>query len=132
MDLQAVFDKLNDRYFDGSLRASIHWGRGAAPKADLKFFVWGLCYYEERRITMNPLLRHPKIPRYYAELWIYHEMLHITHPPIKVRGRLEYHHERFLAEERKFYFYKAARAWETQQKLNWLLKKDSRLTALPR
>lgn len=112
-DLQAIFDKLNDRYFDGVLKSyTITWGRRRklAPK---EYFVFGTIQEEDRLIRINPRLDTPWVPKWFLEYVIYHEMLHAVVPDEPIRnGRRRVHTDEFNRREQEFRFYKRARQWE--------------------
>ena len=112
-DLQAIFDKLNDKYFDGVLKSyTITWGR-KRKQAPKEYFVFGTIQEEDRLIRINPRLDTPWIPKWFLEYVIYHEMLHAVVPDEPIRnGRRRVHTEEFNEREQEFRFYKRARQWE--------------------
>ena len=96
-DLEAVFDDLNQRFFDGLLgRPQLAWSSERARNR--------LGHYDpaHNAIVVSRLFDHPKVPRYVVEYIVYHEMLHLKHP-VKRRGnRRSVHSPEFRAEEKRF------------------------------
>lgn len=110
-DLSAVFDALNRSYFGGTHDARITWGaaRRAANRRSIKV---GSFSVEDRLIRVHPLLDHEKVPRYFLDWIVFHEMLHGRHAIRKVDGRRCFHPPEFAEEERRFPDYDRARLWE--------------------
>ena len=112
-DLSEVYDRLNDRYFDGRLRVAITWGKSNARKR--RYSIDFGSYDRDRRIIrVNPALDRTFVPRFFVDYIVYHEMLHAA---IGFReassGRRSLHPPRFRREERQFRFYRSALRWES-------------------
>lgn len=110
--LKEVFDRLNERYFEGRLKVPITWGRsrGRLRRHSIDFG----CYDPTARlIRVNPSLDRPWVPRVFLDYIVYHEMLHAA---LGIRalsnGRRDIHSARFREEEREFRFYQWALRWE--------------------
>lgn len=113
-DLQAIFDGLNARFFGGAIGAAITWGpapRALLPRKSIKL---GSYSADARLIRIHPALDQAAVPRFFVEWIVFHEMLHHRHGVRRREGRRCIHTERFLAEERAFPHYEAARRWETE------------------
>jgi hypothetical protein len=110
-DLSAVFDALNRSYFGGAHDARITWGvaRRATHRRSIKV---GSFSVEDRLIRVHPLLDHEKVPRYFLDWIVFHEMLHGKHAIRKADGRRCFHPPEFAEEERQFPDYDRARLWE--------------------
>ncbi len=116
-DIQKIFDKLNDLFFEGALRIDITWGR--SPKRSSRNSMkkhrsikMGSYSVEDRLIRIHPALDRKFVPDYFIESVIYHEMLHHVHPiPVK-GGRRQFHTDEFKAQERTFPLYEKAKKWE--------------------
>ena len=112
-DLQAVFDKINGKYFANRLKGyTVTWGqkRRQRPK---EYFVFGTIQEDDRVIKIHPLLDAPFVPSWFLEYVMYHEMLHAFVPDeFDSSGRRIVHHEKFNRRERKFHFYRRAKKWE--------------------
>jgi hypothetical protein len=64
---------------------------------------------------MNPILDHEKVPLFFLEFVVYHEMLHaVCEPLIDSRGRTWVHTREFRAREKLHPFFASAKAWEKQ------------------
>jgi hypothetical protein len=114
-DLQAVFDKMNARYFNKRLRNySITWGQRRRRRPE-SYIVFGSIQEQDRVIRIHPLLDREFVPRWYVEYVVYHEMLHAFVPDkYDSAGRRIVHHEGFLAREKKYRHYNRSIAWERE------------------
>ena len=120
-DLQAIFNKLNAKYFRNRLKAyTITWGR-RRKQPPREYFVFGTIQEEDRIIRIHPLLDQRWVPTWFLEYVVYHEMLHSVVPDeFAENGRRLVHHENFLKKERKFHFYKRAKRWEEENLARFL------------
>ena len=107
-DLQARFDALNLRFFQGRVQARITWRKPARSKTSMRL---GLYVVEDRLIRISPALDRSFVPEWVVDWIIFHEMLHSVYPPIRKNGRWVFHHPEFLTEERKFPNVKLAQKW---------------------
>ncbi len=114
-DLQAIFDKLNERYFGNRLRRyTIMWGRKRKDRPTNEI-VFGTIQEEDRMIRVHPLLDRVFIPRWFVEYVVYHEMCHAVVPDRYTKsGRRVVHHEGFWERERRYRFFKRAKKWEEE------------------
>ena len=96
-DLEAVFEDLNIRFFNGLLgRPQMTWSRDRSRNS--------LGHYDpaHNAIVVSRIFDHPRVPRSAVEYIVYHEMLHLKHP-VRLRGsRRCVHSAEFQAEERLF------------------------------
>ena len=98
VDLLHIFDELNNSYFkDNKCCAGIGWRNIRIGKKEL---TMGICETTERKIRINTVLSDVRVPLWFIEFIVYHEMLHV------VVG-LE-HDEPFLEREREFPHYEEA------------------------
>lgn len=135
MNLRRSFDVLNAAYFDNALQGTeLRWMR--RTKGPRQFIIFGYCYWEINRIDINPLLLVPEIPDWYANYYMFHEMLHLLYPPIKIRGKLEMHHPVFLEAERRFVHYERIAPFEAELRAGRVWHKlrnlDARTIELPK
>ncbi len=112
-DLRKIYARLNDRYFDGRLRAAITWGR--SNRARRRYSIdFGSYDGEGRIIRINPSLDRPSVPRFFVDYIVYHEMLHAALGIREARnGRRTLHSPRFRREESQFRGYRSALRWES-------------------
>lgn len=102
-DLQPLFERLNDLYFDRSLtRPRLGWS-SRAWRTQLGCFDPAL-----DQIVLNRQLDHEDVPQYVVAYVLYHEMLHLKHPIRFARCRRESHSALFRAEEKAFTDYARA------------------------
>ena len=111
-DLGEIFDRLNSEHFDGVLDARIGWGRRirGGRRHSIKM---GVYLHDQKLIRIHPALDDERVPRYFVELVVFHEMLHQAVPPaVSSDGRRVVHGPEFRERERSFPGYARARAWE--------------------
>jgi hypothetical protein len=102
-NLTALFDKLNEQYFCGTLpKPKIGWST-RRWRSQLGIFDPGL-----EQIAINAALDRPQVPEYVVAYVLYHEMLHCKHPLKLARCRLQAHSRAFRAEEKNFCDYRRA------------------------
>jgi len=125
-DLQAIFNRLNERFFDTRLKVPLTWGRGSgrARRGGLTFGsydpVLGL-------IRVHPVLDRRDVPEYFVESVVYHEMLHHHLGGIPDRaGRTVYHSRVFREAEARYPLHRVSLAWE-KTNLPHLLKASHEL-----
>jgi hypothetical protein len=96
-DLEEVFSDLNARYFVGELqRPALSWSAQKTRR------VLGHHDHIHDAIVISRTLDSPRIPRFVVEYVLYHEMLHVKHPPRRASGRTLYHSRQFRDDERRF------------------------------
>src|SRR5262245_3525933 len=113
-DLLEVYDRLNARFFAGSLRVPVTWGRGSgrARRGGLTFGsydpVLGL-------IRIHPVLDRREVPLSFLESVLYHEMLHHHLGGVPDRsGRTVYHSRAFREAEALYPRHQDALSWEKE------------------
>ncbi len=105
-DLRQFFARLNRRYFNNTLpRPSLGWSRRPTKR------LLGHYDYVHQSIVISCALDDANVPPYVIEFLLYHEMLHLKHPPRTVNGRQHYHTAAFRAEEQCFARYDEAMNW---------------------
>lgn len=112
-DLMGIFEKLNDKYFGGTVDSLITWGKVGRRRAEQRRSVkLGSYSAVERLIRIHPVLDRPWVPRYFVSFIVYHEMLHHV-IPAQVHGRRRLlHPPAFLEREALFRDYERALSWE--------------------
>lgn len=113
-DLLAIFNDVNQKYFDGTVNALITWGtrsrvRRATPRRSIKLGSYASL---ERLIRIHPVLDRAWVPRYFVAFVIYHELLHAVMPAGKGNGRRQLHSPEFYERERLFRASDRAATWE--------------------
>ena len=112
-DLLAVFNRLNDKYFDGSVHCLVTWGlrtkKPRKPRATIKL---GSYAFQDRLVRIHPALDRRWVPRYFLEYVLFHEMLHHAMPGTRGEGRRLLHPPEFRERERDFRHHERALAWE--------------------
>jgi hypothetical protein len=119
-DLAEIYARLNDRYFQGGIQATIGWGRvpGRRRRKSIRLGVYD---HHTREIRIHPALDRPEVPRFFVEFIVFHEMLHQLFPSAQHGVRRVHHPRAFRDRERAFLHYEAALTWE-RQNLSVLLR----------
>jgi len=105
-DLGSLFSDLNGRYFKGALqRPVLSWSSRPTKR------ILGHHDHVHGTIIISCTLDNASIPKFVVEYVLYHEMLHIQHPPHVVSGRTVYHGRAFREEERRFGRFNEALKW---------------------
>lgn len=91
IDLLEIFDRLNETYFNNEIQGGIGWRNIRIGRKDM---TMGVCETTERFIRINTVLRDERVPFWFVEYIVYHEMLHLK---LGVK-----HDAAFTAEEQKF------------------------------
>ena len=112
-DLRKIYERLNERYFDGRVNVAITWGKSNTKTR--KYSIDFGSYDAPRRIIrVNPALDRQFVPKFFIDYIVYHEMLHAAlgfrEAP---NGRRMLHSARFRREESQFRFYRSALEWES-------------------
>jgi hypothetical protein len=120
-NLRAVFNKLNASYFGNKLKGyTVVWGRRRKQRPR-ESIVFGTIQEEDRIIRIHPLLDRSFVPQWFLEYVMYHEMLHAVVPDrYDEQGRRQIHHEGFYERERKFRWFRRAKAWEQENLARFL------------
>jgi hypothetical protein len=112
-DLREIFEALNERHFQGGVRASIGWGRHPTRRRR-KSIRLGVYDHQTREIRLHPSLDQPAVPRFFVEFIVFHEMLHQVFPSSHGPGRRMHHPRAFRDREKAFPQYTAALRWERE------------------
>jgi hypothetical protein len=106
VDLEELFDRLNQDYFAGTLdKPRLSW---SARKSR---FVLGRYDATHHTIFVSRLFDAPTIPAYVVEYVMFHEMLHVKHQTRVRDSRIIVHTPEFKIEERNFPHYQEAKLW---------------------
>ncbi len=109
-----AFNSVNKEYFDNRVSAAITWGSKGPRRAAARRTL-GSYSSDAHIIRINPLLDSRKVPRYFLDLIVYHEMLHAD-MGIETNGtRRTIHSKEFKRREKMFKHYDRAIAWENKR-----------------
>ena len=123
-DLAEIYAALNSLYFESSVRARIGWGR-RSPAGRRRSIKMGVYFHDQKVIRIHPALDDGRVPRYFVEMVVFHEMLHQVFPPaFDGTGRRIVHGPDFRAAERRYPGFQRARVWEKAH-LHLLLRQRS-------
>jgi hypothetical protein len=118
-DLERLFRRLNTEFLDGAVEvARLGWSHRPAWRK----MAWYVT--DENCIVVSRLLDDPRIPEYFLEFVLYHEMLHVMFPARRRGRRLMFHHGDFRAMERAFPRFEEAKRFE--ESLPRLLRRPAR------
>lgn len=115
-DLLNIYESINRSYFAGSVSAAISWGK-KSPRNSVRKRTLGSYSSRDNVIRINPVLDNPRVPEFYIEFVVYHEMLHACIGVINKNGRRSIHSKEFRAGERAFKEYGMAMAWEKNNRI---------------
>lgn len=125
-DLQAIFEELNEGWFDGALQVRITWGRRGRTRGRRRRSIrLGAYSAEDGLIRIHPVLDQPWVPPYFVRYVVFHEMLHHVIPAPMHAGRTRYHTPEFRRAEEAHPDYERAIRWE-QRNIHRLLDSASR------
>lgn len=114
--LQEILDQCNAQYFESCLDLKITWKTGRLRK-NRKTLILGVYDSQAHLIKIDQILDCERVPRYYVEYVVFHEMLHaLLGDKIDDKGRRCVHHAEFKKKEKTFLEYPAAKAWEKSVK----------------
>lgn len=113
-NLMEIFDAVNREYFHGEVSARVTWGlRGPVRSARRR--TLGSYSADTNVIRIHPILDSRRVPRYYLEFIMYHEMLHAWMGIANTPVRRSIHSRAFRLRERMFKHYERAIAWEQKR-----------------
>ncbi len=111
-NLEEIFDNLNNLYFNNMVDAKITWGKNY-KKIRVKKRILGSYDVKNNIIRINPILDSEKVPPFYIDFVVYHEMLHAF---LKNKNR-RWHCSEFKVLEKNYSSYEEAIKWEKNIKL---------------
>ena len=108
-DLGRMFNRLNQRFFDGELeQPTLTWSQRRTRT------ILGHHDGVHDTIVISKTLDSADVPEWFVEYILYHEMLHIKHPARLINGRRYYHTKAFRTDEQRFPRYNEAQRWLDQ------------------
>jgi hypothetical protein len=112
-DLLAIYEKVNERYFGGSVNVLITWGQRGSPRSrGRRTIKLGSYSAVDRLIRVHPALDRKWVPRYFVAYIVFHEMLHHVIPGSRGLGRVNMHPPEFKERERQFRHFQRSLDWE--------------------
>ncbi|MEK6726422.1 MAG: SprT-like domain-containing protein, partial [Deltaproteobacteria bacterium] len=115
-DLLNIFESINRAYFEGSVSSTITWGN-KSPRYAARKRTLGSYSSHTNAIRINPLLDNSRVPLYFVEFIVYHEMLHAYIGVTNKNGRRSIHSKEFREGEKVFKDYEKAIAWEKRNRI---------------
>lgn len=115
-DLLNIYETINRAYFEGSVSSTITWGK-KNPRYAVRKRTLGSYSSHTNAIRINPLLDNSRVPFYFVEFIVYHEMLHAYIGVKSKNGRRSVHSKEFREHERIFRDYEKAMAWEKNNRI---------------
>jgi len=105
-DLQKAFHKLNRTYFNGELKMpKLTWSARRTHR------ILGHLDRIHNTLVISRTLDDARIPQFFFEYILYHEMLHLKHTPRRKGDRYYNHTPEFLREEQQFKCFDEAQKW---------------------
>lgn len=115
-DLLNIYETINRAYFEGSVSSTITWGK-KSPRYAVRKRTLGSYSSHTNVIRINPLLDNSRVPLYFVEFIVYHEMLHAYIGVKNKNGRRSVHSKEFREHEKIFRDYERAVAWEKNNRI---------------
>jgi len=113
-NLLDMFNNVNSEYFDRTISSSITWST-RSPRISVAKRTLGSYSQDIDLIRINPVLDAAKVPGYFVEYVVYHEMLHADLNSEPSIGRRKVHSGEFKRREKLFLNYDRAMAWEKKR-----------------
>jgi len=113
-NLSEMFKAVNREYFSNSLSSVITWG-SKSPRRAVRKRRLGSYQRDRDIIRINPVLDSKKVPCYFVEFIVYHEMLHAALAVESGNARQRVHSLEFKRRERLFKNYALALQWEERK-----------------
>jgi hypothetical protein len=113
-DLLRMYNSINEEYFAGNVSADITWGAGKPKRAAARRTL-GSYSSHSNTIRVNPLLDSKRVPKYFLDLIVYHEMLHADIGIDNGAKRRSIHSKEFKRREKLFKHYDRAIEWERKK-----------------
>ncbi|MBN1847858.1 MAG: hypothetical protein JW932_04665 [Deltaproteobacteria bacterium] len=110
VNLQDVFEGLNQRYFDNNVKCLITWG-AKRKRAGQKSIRLGSYSFRTSTIRIHPVLDKSFVPDYVIDSIVYHEMLHHHLGNLNKDGRHLSHHPAFQKAEKRFSRFHDSKLW---------------------
>ena len=118
-DLAKILKKLGEKYHLPTRGIKITWSN-ARLKPGQSSIRLGSYNHDHRLIRVHPALDNVRVPRYFVEYIVYHELLHALIPPVSRNGRKNFHPAKFRELEKRFSYYQQAREFERYITKHWL------------
>lgn len=115
-DLLNIYEAVNRAYFEGSVSSTITWGK-KSPRYAVRKRTLGSYSSHTNAIRINPLIDNSRVPLYFVEFIVYHEMLHAYIGVKSKNGRRSVHSKEFREHEKIFRDYEKAMAWEKNNRI---------------
>ncbi len=113
-DLVEMYESVNEEYFSGKVSAAITWGARRPRRAAARTTL-GSYSSLNNTIRINPALDSIRVPRYFVEYIVYHEMLHADMGIENGKKRRVIHSKEFKRREKLFRQYERALNWEKRR-----------------
>ncbi len=104
----------------GPIDCAITWGSAPTVTLPRQSIKLGSYSADARLIRIHPALDQRRVPSYFVEWIVFHELLHHLHGIVRHEGKRCVHTPAFCADERRFPDYLRATAWE-RENLDMLL-----------
>jgi len=118
-DLAKILKRLGEKYHLPTRGIKITWSNARLRPGQGSIRL-GSYNHDQRLIRVHPALDDIRVPRYFVEYIVYHELLHALIPPVSRNGRRNFHPAKFRELEKKFTYYQQAREFEKYITRHWL------------
>ncbi len=112
-NLNDIFEKLNKKYFNGSLTCRITFGRNYCNPRK-RSIVFGSFNPQKNIIRINRALDSVMVPEFFVEYIVFHEMLHARLYFSGISAVSMKHSKNFRAKEKNYPFLETAKKWKKE------------------
>lgn len=120
-DLQALYDEVNEKYFDGELGLKITW-YGRKQRGRRAQVTFGLYQEATKLVKIHRMMDSTFFPEYFVKFVIYHEMLHhVCRSYYDDKGNHRVHTDEFKKREQEFEHFELANLWMNKNYNNFFM-----------
>lgn len=118
-DLEQIINNIARRYKLSRRGVRVTWSSSKIRRGQQTIRL-GSYNHDEKLIRVHSSLDSLKVPRYFVEYIVYHELLHARIPPQSKSGRRDFHPGEYHQLEQRFERFKDARKFEKYITSRWL------------
>jgi len=118
-DLRNILRELGEKYNVPTRGIRITWS-DARIRRGQETIRLGSFIREDRLIRVHPALDDEKVPKYFVEYIVYHELIHSLVKPVSRKGWTDFHPKDYYHWEKKFKDYQKAVKFENYFTGKWL------------
>ncbi len=118
-DLKSMLKELGETYRVPTRGIRITWSDAKIRRGQQSIRL-GSFIRDDKLIRVHPALDDPKVPKYFVEYIVYHELIHSLVKPVSRKGWTDFHPKDYYQWEKKFENYQKAQEFERYFIGKWL------------